>query len=110
MSALPPDPVTRSLTPGCARANRVITSRQYPCSVVSPLRNFRRTGTVSNIRLTLIEVPAGQPASESSFTSPASITTRVPAGDAARRVVISTRETEAMLARASPLNPNDRTR
>ena len=88
----------------------MIQSRQYPCSVMSPLRNFRRTGTGSKIRLTRMDVPTGQPASVSSFISPASIITRVPTGDAARRVTISTREIEAMLARASPRKPKERTR
>ena len=105
-----PDADTRILTPVCIRASRVTTSRQYPCSVASLLRNFRRTGTGSKMRLTKIEVPTGQPASESSFTSPDSMITRVPAADEARRVTISTREIEAMLGSASPRKPKERTR
>jgi hypothetical protein len=104
-----PDAVTRIRTRGWARAIRRTTSRQAPCSVFSDRRNFFRTGTASKIRLTKRVVPGAPPASDTCRISPSWTTIRVPAGCDRVRVVISTRAMEAMLGRASPRNPKERT-
>jgi len=101
--------ITLKLISGCARASRVIASRHKPCSVASVLRNFLRAGTLANILVTDICVPAGQPAGAISFILPVSSVAFVPSKSSLRRVNNSTRAMEAMLGIASPRKPNEAT-
>jgi len=94
---------------GWARARRVITSRQAPCSVASVFKNLRRAGTWAKMPLTDICVPSGVPAGSMARITPPSRIARVPDTSFFRLVNISTLATEAMLGIASPRKPNDTT-
>ena len=92
-------------TSGLISASLVATSRHLAFSVWGPFRNFFLAGTLAKRSDTVMEVPSGQPASSMERTFPAWIAIRVPEGDPLSLVTISTLETAAMEARASPLKP-----
>ena len=75
-------------------------------SVDSAFRNFFRAGVLKKRSRTVIEVPAGRPASSTRAIFPPLISMTVPAGSSAARVSSRKRDTEAIDGRASPRNPS----
>ena len=92
--------------PDQARAMRATVSLMWPISVCSVFRYFRLAGVLKNKRFTEIIVPLGAPVSATSLIFPPATMILVPTSDDAALVTISMSETDAMLGRASPLNPS----
>ena len=78
----------------------------WPISVLMVLRNFLLAGVLKNNCLTVIIVPVGAPVSDTFFIFPPSMIISVPVSDCLFFVTIVNFETDAMLGRASPLNPS----
>ena len=90
---------------GQAIAARVTVSLMCPISVWSVFKYLRLAGVLKNRRLTEIIDPLGAPISATSLIAPPLRVIRVPASADSTLVTISMSDTEAMLGRASPLNP-----
>ena len=81
-------------------------SSQWPYSVASVRRNLRRAGVLKNSSFTVTVVPLASAAGCGMPTSPASTSMRHACALSREREVSETRDTDAMLASASPRNPS----
>src|SRR3954471_18894431 len=90
---------------GRASAMRRKTSSQWPNSVPSVFRNFRRAGVLKYSSSTVTVVPVARAAGSTSASSPPSQRMVLPCAASRARLEIATRATEAMEASASPRNP-----
>ena len=83
-----------------------MSCRMRVSSLPADPMNLRRAGTFSNSPLTSMRVPGGTPAGSSVNSWPLSMTSRAPESDPCTRLTASTRATEAIDGRASPLKPS----
>ena len=100
-----PSWTTLNAQPGCAIASTRTTASQRPCSVRVVRMNFRRAGTLWNRLSTSTVVPRGCGAGAASAEPSCRWRIVAPCSAEADRDVSESRETEAMLASASPRNP-----
>ena len=93
-------------TSGRARAKRPTADWTRVDSEAAERRNFRLAGRLWNSPLTVTEVPGAAPTRCLRMRVPASSSTWMPESSPSARETIVTRDTAAMLGRASPRKPN----
>ena len=93
-------------TSGWAMASRLRTSRAWPVSVRSALRNLSRAGVAKNRSRTSIRVPAGWAAGAGADLTPRSSVISQPCAEPAARVTSRTRPTAPIEGSASPRKPS----
>ena len=98
--------VSWKATSGLQRANSSRVSIILVASAEAVLKNFLRAGVLKNMSLTITVVPLGAPVLMNSMTLPPSREIREPISSSSFLVIISVWDTEAILAKASPLKPN----
>ena len=97
-------------TPGTDNATRIAASSQWPNSVESVLRNFRRAGVLKNRSSAVTTVPISSAPGSAGDISPPTASMRVACAALACRVNTESREMAARLANASPRKPKLATR
>ena len=93
-------------TSGWGRAMEMTVSWIWASSVGAERKNFLRAGTLKKRSLISMEVPFAIPHGRVSVIRPASVSTSKPSSESAVLVLILSRDTAAMLGRASPRKPS----